>query len=398
MSSTFDVAAIREKFPALKQKQLFFDNAGGSQILGDVVDAIVSYLTTTNVQLGASYAVGQESTRKYSQGVTAAAKYINADPDEVVIGSSTTQLLRNLSEALDFSPGDEIIVSALDHEANIAPWVALAAARSLTLKWWTLPPGTKNPILTPSSLVPLLSPRTRLVTCTHASNILGTIQPIAALADTVHTVPGALFQVDGVAYAPHGRLDMRALGVDFYTFSWYKVYGPHVSLLYARRGAHEASVRSLGHFFNPSQTLEQKLGLAGSNYELTASIPVVAAYMEQVGEHIAAHEQRLQSILLDYLRSKPNAITIFGVPEADREKRVPTVSWIVKGRSSKEVVEAVEKASDFAFRWGHFYSKRLLDDVLQAGEHGIIRFSMVHYNTEEEVKLFVDTFDRVVFG
>ncbi|KAK8159440.1 pyridoxal phosphate-dependent transferase [Phyllosticta citrichinensis] len=396
--SSFDVATVRDKFPALKQKQFFFDNAGGSQILGDVVDSIVSYLTTTNVQLGASYSVGQQSTAKYTRGVEAAAKYINADPDEVVIGASTTQLLRNLSEALDFSPGDEIIVSALDHEANIAPWVALAAARNLTLKWWTVPAGTTNPILTPSSLVPLLSSRTRLVTCTHASNILGTIHPIRALADTVHTVPGAYFQVDGVAYAPHARLDMRELGVDFYTFSWYKVYGPHVSLLYGRRAAHEASVRSLGHFFNPSQTLEQKLSLAASNYELTASIPVVVDYMERVGEAIPAHEERLQSILLDYLRSKPDVFTIFGVPDADRAKRVPTVSWGVKGKSAKEVVEAVEKTSDFAFRWGHFYSKRLVDDVLQAGEHGVVRFSMVHYNTEEEVKSFVETFDRVIFG
>ncbi|KAK7548798.1 pyridoxal phosphate-dependent transferase [Phyllosticta citricarpa] len=396
--SAFDVAAVREKFPALKQKQLFFDNAGGSQILGAVVDSIVSYLTTTNVQLGASYNVGQQSTAKYTKGVEAAAKYINANPDEVVIGASTTQLLRNLSEALDFSAGDEIIVSALDHEANIAPWVALAAERNLRLKWWTVPAGTTNPILTPSSLVPLLSSRTRLVTCTHASNILGTIHPIRALADTVHTVPGAYFQVDGVAYAPHARLDMRELDVDFYTFSWYKVYGPHVSLLYGRRAAHEASVRSLGHFFNPSQTLEQKLSLAASNYELTASIPVVVDYMEQVGEAIAAHEQRLQSILLDYLRSKPDVFTIFGVPDADRAKRVPTVSWGVKGKSAKDVVEAVEKASDFAFRWGHFYSKRLVDDVLQAGEHGVVRFSMVHYNTEEEVQSFVKTFDRVICG
>ncbi|KAL1650080.1 hypothetical protein SLS58_001458 [Diplodia intermedia] len=405
MASPFDIANARSRFPALKQKQVFFDNAGGSQVLADVIKSISDYLSTNNVQLGASYPVGAASTKHFSDGLVAGAQYINADNDEVVIGASTTQLFRNLSIALNLSPGDELVVSNLDHEANIASWVAIAAQKNLTLKWWTVPP-TSNPKLTPESLKPLLSPKTKLVTCTHASNILGTIHDIRSLADTVHTVPGALFCVDGVAYAPHRRIDVKALGVDFYSFSWYKVYGPHISMLYGSRAAQNA-LTPLSHYFNPTATLTDKLGLAASNYELTQTLPILLAYLggpdpttaTEVNAAIAAHERDLQAILLDYLASKgADNVTIYGERDPDPARRVPTVSFGVRGWTARDVVEAVEAASDYGFRWGHFYSKRLCDDVLGLGPEGVIRVSMVHYNTEDEIKGFVETFDKVIFG
>lgn len=139
------------------------------------------------------------------------------------IGPSTTQLFANLSLILDFPPDAEIIVSSIDHEANISAWVRIAEARKLHLKWWTPSPPPHNLILTVDNLRPLLSERTSLVTCTHASNLLGTIHDIKAIANEVHKVPGAKLCVDGVAYAPHRLVDVKALGVDFYAFSWYKV-------------------------------------------------------------------------------------------------------------------------------------------------------------------------------
>jgi selenocysteine lyase/cysteine desulfurase len=139
-----------------------------------------------------------------------------------VLGSSTTQLFRNLSQALEFPAGSEIIVSSIDHEANIASWVVMAERRNLVLKWWS-PKTKENPKLLASDLLSLLSEKTKLVTCTHASNILGTIHDIKAIAEAVHAVPGALLCVDAVAYAPHRLIDVTALGVDFYAFSWYKV-------------------------------------------------------------------------------------------------------------------------------------------------------------------------------
>ncbi|KAH6660005.1 aminotransferase class-V [Truncatella angustata] len=394
----FDVQSARSKFPALQQEQVYFDNAGGSQTLGAVIDSIYKYLTTNNVQLGASYRVGKASTQKYNEGFAAAAKYINAQEDEIVFGSSTTQLYRNLSYALHFEEGDEIIVSSIDHEANIAPWVDLASRLKLNLRWWT-PAKSTNPKLLAEDLKPLLTPRTRLVTCTHTSNILGTITDVKAIAETVHTVPGALLCVDGVAYAPHRALDMQDLGADFYCYSWYKVYGPHISMLYASRGAQEARVRSLGHFFKGGSTLDERLGLAGGSYELLQTVPAVLGYLGASGseawEGLRGHEEELQGTLLEYLNGRED-VTVIGEPSSDPALRVPTVSFVVKGWNSQELVEKVEKDSNFAFRWGSFYSNRLVHELLGLGSDGVVRISMVHYNTVEEVKGIIGAIDAAI--
>ncbi|KAK0107552.1 hypothetical protein ONS96_003358 [Cadophora gregata f. sp. sojae] len=382
--SSFNIATARDKFPALNQPQVFFDNAGGSQILGTVIDSISNYLSKTNVQLGASYAIGKKSTAHYESGYAAAAKYINASTDNIVLGSSTTSLFRTLSFALSFPAGSEVIISKVDHEANIASWVDIAARQNLTIKWWSPKAGT-NPKLEASDLKKLLSEKTVLVTCTHASNILGTIHDITAIAEAVHTVPGAMLCVDAVAYAPHRQVDVKALGVDFYCFSWYKVYGPHMSMLYASPTVLK-SVKSLGHHFNPSSTLENKLGLAGSCYELTASIPAVLAYFgDNPAESWAAiekHEEKLQSTLLGYLNARSD-VTIYGETSSDTKKRVSTVGFVVKGRKSKDVVEAVDELSngEMGIRWGTFYSVRLADEILGLEYDGVVRVSMVHYNT-----------------
>ncbi|KAL8855909.1 MAG: hypothetical protein Q9178_007474 [Gyalolechia marmorata] len=308
-----DIEAVQSHFPALKQKQVFLDNAGGSQILGAAIDSIRIYLEDTNVQLGASYNVGQKATQKYNQGLQAAADFINADLSEIVIGPSTTQLLANLAQsfALSFPADAEIVVSSIDHEANIASWVRLAKIRNLKLKWWTPSSEPEDLKLTAENLRPLLSKKTKLVTCTHTSNILGAIHDIAAITSEVHTVPGAMLCVDGVAFAPHREVDVRALGVDFYSFSWYKVYGPHIAVLYASTSAQQ-SVSSLGHYFhNPAKTLSTKLELAAASYELVAAIPTLLAYFgpdassrRKTWAAIAAHEEKLQAILLDYLNKR----------------------------------------------------------------------------------------------
>lgn len=243
------------------------------------------------------------------------------------------------------------------------------------------------------------------MTCTHASNILGTIHDIQALAETVHTVPGAMLCVDAVAYAPHRRPDMKALDVDFYSFSWYKVYGPHIANLYAHRRTLE-KLSSLGHFFNPTATLENKLGLAAANYELVSAVPKVVEYLggshpESIFKKIAEHEGELSSVLLDYLNSRED-VTVYGEKTPDPKARVPTISFTIKGRNSKEVVERVEGVSDFGFRWGGFYSYRLMHEILmpdqpkEVRDVGVIRVSMVHYNTLQEIKDFVEVLNDVL--
>ncbi|KIW19239.1 cysteine desulfurase [Exophiala spinifera] len=400
MPSTLDLQATRAEFPALAQKQVFMDNAGGSQVLKTVIDSISTYLSSTNVQLGASYPVSQASTNKFNDGYLAGAKYINASPSEVVFGPSTTQLFRNLSIALKIDPGSEIILSNLDHEANLAPWVQLAEWKGLTVKWWIPTKNTRsNPRLEPDDLKALLTPKTRLVCCTHTSNILGTITDVASLSKVIHeTNPNTLFCVDAVAYAPHAPVDVKAFGVDFYSFSWYKVYGPHVSMLYVGEKA-KNELQSLGHYFKSRDTLEEMLGLAAGSYECTQAIPQVVEYINRVGwDAVAQQEQEIQEILLSYLRSKPDSIKIYGEPSSDRKIRVPVISFRVKGQSSIGIIDGIEARSDFGCRSGHFYSKRLCENVLGIpdADDGVIRCSLLHYNTTEEVKGLVKVLDEVI--
>ncbi|KXT05255.1 hypothetical protein AC578_8382 [Pseudocercospora eumusae] len=398
--SNFDIEKVRSHFPALGGKQIYFDNAGGSQVLREVIDSIVSYLSSNNVQLGASYPISQKSTDLFYEGSAAVAKYINTAPENVVLGPSTTQLFRNLSISLyDYIDSDsEIIVSLLDHEANIASWVQLAKDKNCKLIWWGAESKT-NPQLSPSILKGLLSPKTKLVTCTHTSNILGTISPIKEIAETVHTIPGALLCVDAVAYAPHRAIDVQDLGVDFYSFSWYKLYGPHIASLYASPSA-QKHLRTLGHFFKDTTSLENLLGLAAANYELTASLPHVCKYISELPwSQTSAYEEQLQEILITYLLKSPEIYQIYGEPSADRNKRVPVISFTVKGRKSQDVVEKIEAQSDYGCRWGSFYSNRLAENVCGLDPvDGIVRVSLLHYNTREEVEGFVKVLDAVVRG
>jgi cysteine desulfurase family protein (TIGR01976 family) len=377
----------RSRFPALKQDQVYLDNAGGSQTLDAVITSITDYLTNNNVQLGASYHVSQTSTSRFNKAFQAGARYINANQDEVVFGSSTTQLFRNLSYVLNFEPGDEIIVSAIDHEANIAPWVALAKRQKLELKWWR-PSRSEDPNLYASDLYGLLSRRTKLVTCTHASNILGYVNDIKSITAAAHSV-GALVCVDGVAYAPHRPIDVDELGVDFYAFSWYKVFGPHIAMLYASWRAQQ-QLGSLGHFFNPQASLDDKLGMSGASYELAQAVPEVVEYLCPAGvgskfKDIMQHEWELHSILVKTLREFQN-VRIYGLGDNSPATRLSTVSFTVDGWDSKALVLAVEAESNYGIRWGSFYSERLVRDVLGLGPGGVVRVSMVHYNSIEEMQ------------
>ncbi|CAO2652175.1 Nn.00g004580.m01.CDS01, partial [Neocucurbitaria sp. VM-36] len=371
---SFDITKARDRFPALQQDQVFLDNAGGSQALGDVIESITRYLSKTNVQLGASYHTGSVSNTKYEEGYQAAANYINAGRDEIVLGGSTTQLFMNLASALHFHEGDEIILSKMEHETNVKPWLFMAERLKLVVKWWhsSKEDGLK---LTPANLKPLLSPKVKFVACTHVSNILGTIHDVRAIADTVHEV-GALLCVDGVSYAPHRMVDVKAFGVDFYSFSWYKVYGPHIAVLYASNAVQQ-HVKPMAHFFNSTRTLEDKIGFASSNYECTQSIPHIVSYLHGAFDEISKHEGKLQKILLDFLNSRPDII-VHGSTSASSIVRVPTISFTAEGMDSKDIVQEAEKISDYGFRWGHFYSKRLCDEVLGLGPNGVTRIYVLH--------------------
>lgn len=157
-------------------------------------------------------------------------------------------------------------------------------------------------------------------------------------------------------------------------------------------------MRTLGHFFHPTNDLAHLLGLAASNYEMTASIPSACEYLSSISwDDVAKHEEKLQGILIDYLLSKPDSIQIWGQPTADKSKRVPVISFTVKGRSSRSIVEAIESRSNFGCRWGSFYSNRLVEEVLGLDPvDGVVRVSLLHYNTEEEIRRYVEVLDQVL--
>ncbi|HEY9668154.1 MAG TPA: aminotransferase class V-fold PLP-dependent enzyme, partial [Coleofasciculaceae cyanobacterium] len=263
----FPIDFVRQQFPALAGDWTFFDNAGGSQTLQQVVDRISEYLLTSDVQLGASYAISQLAGDRVTKAAQGMATLINAkSPSEVVMGSSTTLMLRILSLCLvqTWNPGDEVIVTNCDHEANIGAWVDLEK-QGIKIKVWRINPETLQLHLEDLEL--LLSDRTRLVAFTHASNILGTINPVKEITQLVHQ-QGAMVCVDGVAYAPHRLIDVQDLDVDFYAFSFYKAYGPHYALLYGKQ-EHLLAIPGINHYFIKQTDIPYKFQLGNVNFELS---------------------------------------------------------------------------------------------------------------------------------
>jgi selenocysteine lyase/cysteine desulfurase len=319
----------------------------------------------------------------------------------VAFGPSTTGLLRNLTTSLRpaLSSDCEIIVSVLCHEAGISAWVALAKSLGVTIKWWMPSGGVGDPNarLTVESLKPLLSPKTRLVTCGHVSNIIGSIHPIREFADLVHTIPGAMICVDGVAWAPHRPVDVKALDVDFYVFSWYKVFGPHFGQIYARRSTQQRYMTSLNHYFFDPSTLDVKLRLGTNCFELEHCLVPIIRYINSIGwDNIIAHETALTEELLKYLTSRPDLYTVYGEPTSDAKLRVSLISFVANQIPTDIIAREIHNKSNCRIGSGDNYSARLVHDILKRGDDGVLRVSLVHYNTIDEVKKFITTLDQVV--
>jgi cysteine desulfurase family protein (TIGR01976 family) len=394
--NALDVDLLRKRFPALGGDWTFFDNAGGSQTLGAVADRVRDYLLTTDVQLGATYDVSRRAGERVRAGQRAMATLVNAaDPSEIVIGSSTSALLRMLALCLGrtFSSGDEIIVTNCDHEANIGPWVDLQE-HGVRIRSWNVNPDTLA--LETNGLERLLSERTRLVAVTHTSNVLGHVNPIAEWARLAHD-QGGLICVDGVAYAPHRRVDVRAWNVDFYALSLYKVYGPHLGVLFGKR-EHLLSLPRWNHFFIEDDELPYKLQPGNVNYELTWSAGAILDYLTEIGDgdletayaRMAAHESVLGDRLLRWLQTK-SRVRVIGDPEMT-DDRVSTISFVVDGVKSSEIPPYAD-AARIGIRWGDFYARRLIDDLGLSPGDGVVRVSMVHYNTEAEMTRLLETLD-----
>ncbi|MBD2562816.1 MULTISPECIES: cysteine desulfurase-like protein [Nostoc] len=402
---------VRQYFPALAGEWTFFDNAGGSQTLKKVVDRISEFLLSSDVQLGASYAVSQLAGERLALATQGMATFINANSSkEVVMGPSTTMMLKVLSICLGqtFTPGDEIIVTNCDHEANIGAWVALEK-QGMKVKVWQVRPDTLELHL--ADLEPLMSQRTKLVALTHASNVLGTINSIKEIAAFVHD-RNAMICVDGVAYAPHRLVDVQDLDVDFYTLSCYKVYGPHHALLYGKE-EHLLRLPGLNHYFIEQTDIPYKFQLGNVNFELSYGMLGLCDYLSELAQlHygdqtatdlrsqmvqafdlISIHEEKISDRLLNYLNSKSN-VRVIGQSKADRQSRVPTISFVVDGMHSSTIPAKIDQHY-IGIRYGDFYAKRLIEYLGLASQGGIVRVSMVHYNTLEEVNSLIEAFEQV---
>jgi len=410
-AAALDLNFVRAQFPALAGDWVFLDNAGGSQALGRVIDRIGDYLRTTNVQLGASYAISERAGARMQDAQRRMAELVNAErPEEAVMGPTSTLLVQLLARAMahQFAPGDEVVVSRADHESNIGAWVGLASI-GVVPRFWELNPGSH--LLQLDDLERVMSPRTRLVAFTHASNIFGTINPVAAITRFVHD-RGAKVCVDGVAYAPHRAVDVRAWDVDYYVLSLYKVYGPHHALLYGKY-AHLLELANLYHYFIAKDRIPYKLQPGNPNYELSYGAIGIADYLAELGARmgapdaaapraqierafgaIADHEEALADRLLGYLATRPG-VRVIGDPVADQAVRVPTISFVVDGVDSETIVRHID-AQQIGIRFGDFHSRRLAEHLELQRHNGAVRVSMVHYNTLEEIDRLIQGLDEVI--
>ena len=409
-----DLDSVRPNFPALQTPWVLMDNAGGSVPCRQVIDRVRGHLERLPVQLGASYELSVQAGEAISAGRRAAALLFGADPDEMVFGASSTVLVQQLARSLRplWQSGDEVVVTNLDHEANIGPWRALEAT-GIVPREWRFRPDTAS--LELEDLEALLNPRTRLVAFTHCSNVVGNVHDVKTIAARIRSM-GALTCVDGVAYAPHRRVDVRALGVDFYFASLYKVFGPHLALLFGRR---ELLVKghSPNHFFVAPDAVPVKHEPGNVNYELAASVPGILEYLQSIAGspavrsdstgtsssdfdpseafcRIADHEGELARPLLRFLDEHPR-VRLLGKVESDPTERVPTVAFTVQDRKSSEIPSHLD-CKRIATRFGHFYAYRAIRDLGLLERDGVVRISLVHYNTAQEVERLLEELEAVL--
>ena len=405
-----DVAFARSHFPALETDWALMDNAGGSVVARSVIDRVRGYMSRYCVQLGASYPLSTEAAELVAAGKRAAEALVNADEGEVFLGPSTTLNTVLLSRALaaNMRRGDTIIVTNLDHESNVGPWRALET-QGIRIREWKLNPDTVT--LEAEDLAKLLDDSVRLVALCHVSNVVGAIHDIPEICRRAHAA-GAQVMVDGVAFAPHRRVDVKALDVDYYAMSLYKVYGPHIGLVYGKAPLLRRAAGQ-NHFFVGEDVVPYKFEPGNVCHELCASLPGVLEYLDALDEHhfagapadqatrlgrvfglIAQHEQSLAEPLLAFLDGRAGA-RIIGPSSGHLAVRVPTIAFTVEGMRSDEVVARLDEER-VATRFGHFYAYRPIRRLGLLEHEGVVRVSMVHYNRPEEVQRLVSALDRIL--
>ena len=408
-----DVEHVRSLFPAFADPAtadwVHLENAGGSYLPRQVLELMRRF---QNARLqpyapaGPARDLGDAMDR--SRELIPATFGPGAGSGDVHIGPSTTQNVYVLAAALRplLDEGDEVVVTNQDHEANIGAWRRLADT-GLTVREWSVEPG--HGLLDLTDLERLISERTRLVCVTHASNLAATVNPIPDVAESAHRV-GAMLVVDGVSWAPHAAIDVDRLGCDVYLSSAYKTWGPHQGLMWTRAGLAD-ELANQGHFFN-SATPTARLTPAGPDHVAVAALAGIVDYYDDLHRHhfgpagagstpagriaevydlVARHEERLMTPMLEFLDQR--GIRIVGSTSTSRDDRAPTIAFDPGSTPGPTVVEALA-AEGIGVGHGDFYARRLVDAIALPG--GVVRLSMVHYNTLREIERTIEALDRAL--
>lgn len=406
----FDLPFIRAQFPAFSDTALadfgFFENAGGSYPCIQVIDRLNRYYSRMRVQPYYDYSPSREAGEQMDSARTRMAAWLNVAPDEVHFGPSTTQNTYVLAQALRqyLQPGDEVIVSNQDHEANIGPWRRLESA-GIVIREWQIDPADGE--LKTEDLDSLLGPRTRVVAFTHCSNTVASINPVREWTDRIHR-SGAIAIVDGVSYCPHGLPDLRALGADIYLFSLYKVYGPHQGVMYMSSELNRA-LPNQGHYFNADKP-SHRFTPAGPDHAQIAASNGVIDYFETLYQHhfkgpatpaeqarqlnqlLRNRESELLQPLLDFLAGEQR-VRLLGQTEA--RHRAPTVAFTVQGMPAAQLASRLA-AQGLGVAAGHFYAARLLEAMSIDLGQGAVRASLVHYTDENEVARLIAALQQLI--
>jgi cysteine desulfurase family protein (TIGR01976 family) len=407
-----DVEFVRSLYPVLHRGEdadwALFENAGGSVIPEPVLAPFREFLEQYKVQPYAPYKASQRAGIAMDRGYEVIGELLGAGADEITIGPSTTLNMYVLAQAIRSSlrNGDEIIVTNQDHEANIGCWRRLESAGAVVLEWRVDPESGELEI---ADLRRLLSGRTRLVCFTLCSNIVGSFHDIETITTLVRDA-GALSVGDGVSYAPHKLLDVRASGLDFFCFSSYKTFAPHTGVMWGRRESLE-QLEPQGHYFNkdlpryrmnPTGPLHAEIGaLAGLGDYFGAlydhhfsDAGTLRDKAHAVYDLIAEHEQRLATQLLDYLRGRDD-VRIIGRRDTRDTARASTIAFTSSTQSSKHIATRLAEFR-IGCSSGHFYARRCVEALGIDPADGVVRISMVHYNTTSEVERLIAALDQVL--
>ena len=408
---TLDVDAIRARFPALAlehdgRPMAFFDGPGGTQVPDTVIDAVVRYYRESNANHGGAFTTSERSDAIVEDAHAAIADLLGVDSDEITLGPNMTTITFHLSRSIvaAMRPGDEIVVTGLDHQANIDPWVAAARDSEVIVRTWE--PSLDDCTLRLDDLDAVLNDRTRLVAVGWASNAVGTINPVAEIAARAHAV-GAWVYVDAVHAAPHLPLDARAVDADFVACSVYKFFGPHVGAVYGRRDILESlpayKVRPAGHRFETGT----------QNFEGQAGTVAAVEYLADIGtryggapdgagrrDRVAAGMRAIRADELDlyrHLASRLAAIegvAILGLTaDADMDRRTPTAAISIAGTSPRAAAERLGERG-IAVWDGDFYATGLMERLGLAPD-GVLRIGLTHYNTRAEVDRLADELEAI---